>query len=314
MTAGESPNRIVMINSFKGGSGKTTAALCRCITEYKEKKYRSVYYVDMDILGTGVDYTLSISHQEEQKYYNDIEETNYELPQKVQLILQDGGKSCFYAAVLNPLSRIRQSYEGQDRLRAYPDVERGIFRDKVITLIDQIMKCGERNLIVLDCAPGISYVEQSILDELYKIEKNTKCNTVVEEIYVTTPDASHIRKTVDNLNECSAYLRQYNRTITVLLNDLFDCEGMARRAEEETKPNFIFRRDDIIEHVVKKLKVDSFEILYKAYSEDLLRGSIIMNRAKIKNRFDAYDSWPEIGRKFKAGVERKVNEKRENCK
>lgn len=302
MTAGESPNRIVMINSFKGGSGKTTAALCRCVTEYREKQYRSVYYIDMDILGTGMDYTLSINHQEGQKYYNDIEESNYKLSQKVQLLQQDGEGNCFFAAALNPLSRIRQSYEGQDRLRSHPDVEGGIFRNKVIKLINQIMKCGEKNLIVLDCAPGISYVEQGILDDLFKIEKNKKQETVVEEVYVTTPDASHIRKTIDNLNECSACLRQYNRTVTVLLNDLFDCEGMARRAGDETKPNFIFRRDDVLEYVAQELEVHSFEILYKAYSEDLLRGSIIRNEARLINRFDAYDSWPQNGRKFKAGL------------
>ncbi|MCM1191935.1 MAG: hypothetical protein NC123_07615 [Butyrivibrio sp.] len=293
MTEGGSPNRIVMINSFKGGAGKTTAALCRCITEYREKRYRSVYYVDMDVLGTGVDYTLSISHQKGQNYYNDIEETNLKLSKKVQLVQQDEEGNRFYAAVLNPLSRIKQSYEGQDRLRAHPNVEGGIFRNKVMTLINQIMQCGETTLIVLDCAPGISYVEQSILDELYTIEKNKRRNTVVEEIYVTTPDASHIRKTVDNINEYSAYLRQHNRTITVLLNDLFDCEGMARRAEEETKPTFIFRREKILKYVTRALKVHSFNILYKKYSEDLLRGSIILNEAKLSNRLDAYDSWPQ---------------------
>ena len=59
-------NRIVMINSFKGGAGKTTAALCRCVSEYYESTNHNIYYVDMDILGTGVDYVLSL---EKQKIY-----------------------------------------------------------------------------------------------------------------------------------------------------------------------------------------------------------------------------------------------------
>lgn len=293
MTAEESANRIVMINSFKGGAGKTTAALCRCVTEYRERRYSNVYYVDMDILGTGMEYTLSVSQGEGRKYYNDIEESTYKLSQKVQLIQQDENGNRFYVALLNPLSRIRRSYGGQDRLRSHPDVEGGVFRDKVLTLIRQVLKCSENSLIVLDCAPGVSYVEQRILDELYKIEKDKKQKVTVEEIYVTTPDASHIRKTVDNLNEYSAYLQQHNRTVTVLLNDVFNCEGMARRVENESEPNFIFRREDVISHVKSMIKVHSFKILYKEYSEDLLRGSIIRNEAKLANRFDDYDSWPQ---------------------
>ena len=293
MAGEDKKNRIVMINSFKGGAGKTTVSLCRCVYEYREKHYHNIYYVDLDILGTGVNYVLSLKKQ--RGYYNDADGVNNQnFSQKVQKVLRDDYAS-FYAAPLNPISRIKQSYGGQDRLRSHPDVEKGIFGQNVKQLIDLILKGSRKwnNLIVLDCAPGISYVEESILDNLYDLEDNDRKDVCVEEIYVTTPDSSHIQKTVDSLNGWSAYLRQNNRTITVLINDLFDCEGMHKRGEGESKPNFHFIRDKIIDKVRKNLEIPAVRILYKEYSEDLLKGSIIENEIKLVNKKDFFDSWPK---------------------
>lgn len=285
-------NKIVMINSFKGGAGKTTVALCRCVSEYKEKFHHNIFYVDMDILGTGVNYILSLENQN--VYYNDIDDTDKcKLPQKVQQIMWDEKKgNRFYVAVLNPLSRIKQSYGGQDRLRAHPDVERGMFRKKVKEMINQIVNCGGNNLIVLDCAPGISYMEENILEDLYQLEQNDKKSVYVEEIYVTTPDASHIRKTVDNLNECSSYLRQHNREVTVLINDLYNCEGMDKRCREEKSEDFLFKREDVIQIIQNDLNLYAVKILYKPYNEDILKGSIIKNEIKLINKMDCFYTWP----------------------
>lgn len=294
MAGEDKRNRIVMINSFKGGAGKTTASLCRCVYEYREKRYHNIYYVDLDILGTGVNYVLSLKEQE--GYYNDADGVNNRnFSQKVQKIIDGDENILFYAAPLNPISRIKQSYGGQDRLRSHPDVEKGIFGQKVKELIDLILESNRKrnNLIVLDCAPGISYVEERILDDLYDMEKDGGKDVCVEEIYVTTPDSSHIQKTVDSLNGWSAYLRQHNRTITVLINDLFDCEGMHKRCEGESHPNFHFIREKIIDKVLEDLEIPAVKILYKEYSEDLLKGSIIKNEIKLVNRKDIFDSWPK---------------------
>ena len=293
--AGENKrNRIVMINSFKGGAGKTTVSLCRCVHEYREKRYHNIYYVDLDILGTGVNYVLSL--KEQGGYYNDADGVNNRnFYQKVQKIVDGDENVLFYAAPLNPISRIKQSYGGQDRLRSHPDVEKGIFGQNVKKLINLILEGNRKwnNLIVLDCAPGISYVEESILEDLYDMEKDGGKDVCVEEIYVTTPDSSHIQKTVDSLNGWSAYLRQHNRTITVLINDLFDCEGMHQRCEGESHPNFHFIREKIIDKVREDLEIPAVKILYKEYSEDLLKGSIIKNEIKLVNRMDIFDSWPK---------------------
>lgn len=283
-------NRIVMINSFKGGAGKTTAALCRCVTEYKDKTYHRIYYVDLDILGTGVNYVLSLEKQ--QVYYNDIGGAKqFGLRQKVQEILNDEEVG-FYAAVLNPISRIKQSYEGQDMLRSCPNVERGIFLEKVKELLNQMLSNEGGNLIVLDCAPGITYMEESILATLYDMGKDSLNKVAIEEIYVTTPDASHIRKTIDNLNECGAYFKQHNRTVTVLINDLYDCEGMDRTARDEQDENFHFVKEKVIEKIKKELKIPSAKLLYKRYSAELMRGSIMNNEIKLVNRSDDFYTWP----------------------
>lgn len=283
-------NRIVMINSFKGGAGKTTAALCRCVSEYYELTNHNIYYVDMDILGTGVDYVLSLEKQK--IYYNDAEK-GHRLSQKVQEIernVKNGNR--FYAAVLNPVSKIKQAYGGQDRLRAHPDVERGIFRQKVKALINQILACRERNLVVLDGAPGFTYMEESLLEDFYQMEKNPRKKVAVEEIFVTTPDASHIRKTIESLNSCAAYLIQHNKTATVFINDVFNCEGMSRREKDEGGQNFIFSRERIMEDMKNELKAPVI-MLYQPYSEPLLKGSIIKNEVKLRNRMDDYYVWPK---------------------
>jgi len=283
-------NRIVMINSFKGGAGKTTAALCRCVFEYKEVIDHNIYYVDLDILGTGVDYVLSVEKQK--TYYNDTE-NGRSLSQKVQEIMRDEKThNRFYAAVLNPVSRIKQAYGGQDRLRAHPDVERGIFRQKVKTLINQILDCREKNLIVLDCAPGISYMEESLLEDFYQMEQNPRKKVSVEEIFVTTPDAAHIRKTIESLNSCAAYLIQHKKTATVLINDVFNCEGMSRKEKDEGRQNFVFSQQKIIEDMKKDLEAP-VKFLYQSYSESLLKGNIIKNEVKLKNRMDDYYVWPK---------------------
>lgn len=283
-------NQIVMINSFKGGAGKTTAALCRCVFEYKELTNHNIYYVDMDILGTGVDYVLSLEKQK--TYYNDAEK-EHRLSQKVQEIVRnEKNGNRFYAAVLNPVSRIKQTYGGQDRLRAHPDVERGVFRQKVKTLINQILVCREKNLIVLDCAPGVTYMEESLLEDFYQMEKNSRKKVSVEEIFVTTPDASHIRKTIESLNSCAAYLIQHNKTATVFINDVFNCEGMSRKEKDEGGQNFVFSRQKIVEDMKEELEAP-VKILYQPYSEPLLKGSIIRNEVKLKNRMDDYYVWPK---------------------
>lgn len=291
MTGEGKNNRIVMINSFKGGAGKTTAALCRCISEYNGDTYQNIYYVDLDILGTGVEYVLSLAKQE--TYYNDVDDRkNSKLQDKVQMI-DLKGKNNFYAAVLNPVSRRKESYSGQDRLRSHPDVERGIFRHKVRNLMNQILNEKGKNLIVLDCAPGISYTEECILADIYKMRDNEKKQVEVEEIYVTTPDASHIRKTVESLNEYCAYLKQDRRMVTILVNDLFDCEGMDKREKEgDEEQHFLFKKQEIIKDIESLLYVPALKIFYLPYKEDLLKKSILKNEAKLANRSDDYNVWP----------------------
>ena len=298
-------NKIVMINSFKGGAGKTTAALCRCVSEYKGDTYQNIYYIDLDILGTGVEYVFSLEKQE--VYYNDLDDgKNSRLQEKVPKIDLEG-KNHFFAAILNPVSRRKESYSGQDRLRSCPDVERGIFQSKVKKLLDKILNGKGKNLIVLDCAPGISYTEECILADVYAMRDNDKKSVEVEEIYVTTPDASHIRKTAESLNEYAAYLKKGNRTVTILINDLFDCEGMYQREREEDEEiHFVYKKQDIIREIESIFHIPSLKIFYLPYRENLLKRSIIKNVAKLKNRLDDYDVWPTKAEVEKEDVGEKV--------
>ena len=54
-------NKLIMVNSFKGGTGKTSVALSHCIYNWKMgvkedgENYRDIYFVDIDRLGTSLD-------------------------------------------------------------------------------------------------------------------------------------------------------------------------------------------------------------------------------------------------------------------
>lgn len=291
--AGAGKNQIVMINSFKGGAGKTTAALCRCVTEYKEKRNCNIYYIDMDVLGTGVSYIFDLKDQ--CVYYNDVDDCDkqniFNRVKKISWDEESGNN--FYVAALNPSARIKPPYGGQDRLRTHPDVERGILRKKIKEIINQIVNGGGNNLIVLDCAPGISYMEDNILEDLYQLEKNDKKGVSVEEIYVITPDSSHVSKAVDNLNQCSAYMKLHNRKVTVLLNDLYNCEGMDRRCREIGAEDFHFKKEDVIHMLYNDLNLHEVRILYQPYYEDILKISVIKNEIKLINKMDYFYVWPK---------------------
>ena len=239
-----------------------------------------------------MEYVFSLEKQE--VYYNDLDDgKNSRLQEKVKKINLEG-KNHFFAAILNPVSRRKESYSGQDRLRSCPDVERGIFQNKVKKLLNQILNGKGKNLIVLDCAPGISYTEECILADIYAMRDNDKKSVEVEEIYVTTPDASHIRKTAESLNEYAAYLKKGNRTVTILINDLFDCEGMCQREREEDEEiRFVYKKQDIIREIESIFHVPSLKIFYLPYNENLLKKSIIKNEAKLANNgADDYNVWP----------------------
>lgn len=127
------------------------------------------------------------------------------------------------------------------------------------------------------------------------LEKNNKRGVSVEEIYVITPDSSHMRKAVDNLNQCSAYMRLHKRKITVLVNDLYDCEGIDKRCREIGAENFHFKKEDVIHMLYNDLNLHEVRILYQPYYEDILKVSIIKNEIKLINRMDYFYVWPKDG-------------------
>ena len=52
-------NKIIMVNSFKGGTGKTSVALAQCVHNWRTKNtYDNIYFLDIDRLGTSLAYIL----------------------------------------------------------------------------------------------------------------------------------------------------------------------------------------------------------------------------------------------------------------
>ena len=50
-------SKIIFVNSFKGGAGKTTLSLMHCITGlFSSSVYENVIYMDLAILGTATSY------------------------------------------------------------------------------------------------------------------------------------------------------------------------------------------------------------------------------------------------------------------
>lgn len=254
-------SQIIMVNSFKGGCGKTSISLSLCVTESieyyienaklpKEKKRnRKILYLDIDILGTAVEYSIYENGKKKSGKYptymdvkygiekgaNDVKfaATSFESAKKI--------RCTFSAMLLNPVARQTTSYASNITARKNSNSLDKVFLDKLVTFLTDYVKKTKDFFIVLDCSPGFNDFEKTLIEEIHKIKKVENANTFeFIECFVTTLDEPHIEKTISSIEKvifCKNNLTATSdkcddgRIIKIILNDLTDLRNWSKKME-----------------------------------------------------------------------------------
>lgn len=278
-------NKIIMVNSFKGGTGKTSVALAQCVHNWKTKEtYDNIYFLDIDRLGTSLAYALFPENKKDSiHYFDEYPEKSYD---KVcnEVELDEVSDSNLFAVLLNPVARRRQDYDIHGRMQQHEIVGNSIFMENLLSFIDKCVGQKGKNLFVLDCSPGLSDIERQLLSEFYARKKGWDVS--IEEIYVTTFDSSQISKTIECLNDYRNILhRDDGREVSIVLNDVHNC----RRLAVDSEGTFIFDWADTARHILHNLMDNKcVRVRFRKFEEDQLTASIIKNERHLANNKDAY--------------------------
>lgn len=273
--------KVIFVNSFKGGAGKTTLALTHCIDSLfhrKEEQYENIIYMDLDILGTATCFLFQEGLLPESKCFEKTE-----VPVEVPLTLEEETGS-IYVAYLNPKLKIRSVY-GTGHYENHQGIAAVEILDKVVKFIWEQVEEVPATLFVLDCAPGFSDMEQVILKECYGWEVLGKLE--IEEDYVTTLDSAHVKKCIQCLNDTITALPQLmsRRNIQVVLNDIQNYSGYldtswSEKVEQGWK--------DLVGRMRKELRNENLVIRRWKYSEDIAQLSVYGSESVVENHTKWY--------------------------
>lgn len=310
--------KIIMVNSFKGGTGKSSLALAHCLYEWKRNEereergediyYSRIFYVDIDRLGTSMSYYLFPDGEKKPKpcYFDRYQKEGIRAVCNEVVLLHDkkgssGGdsvssyddteaerksKSALYAVLLNPIANRRQDYHIQGRLMQHEKIANVMFVDELERFFIECMETKENCLFVIDCSPGLSELERNLLQKFYDLQNDRAL--CVEEIYVTTFENGQIRKTIDCLNDCADTMYRENRELSIVLNDIQNCMGAAQEAQksgEEFNIQWEKVAKDILDNLSEKRNV---KIRYKKYNVEQMRAGIVNNVINLDNNIDAF--------------------------
>lgn len=275
-------NEIVFVNSFKGGAGKTTLALTHCMDDlFHGQRFENVIYIDLDILGTATSYLFDKDKLPEERCFNHTKKAV-----KVELAYE-GETRELYVVYLSPELKTRSIYKGTNYVN-HPDLAQQLLRDDITAFVRERVEGQEGNLIVFDCAPGFSKMEQELLKTCYDMKLARK--TEVREEYVATLDSGHIEKCIQCLGDSwkSFRIRPDFRNIRLTLNDIQDYYGYAGR-DPKSDPEQQFR--EIAETVRARLmkgQVREMEIYFWRYSQDIAVHSVFGHQRFVENQVDSY--------------------------
>lgn len=275
-------NKIIMVNSFKGGTGKTSVALANCVHNCIQNDcYNNIFFIDIDRLGTSMSYAL-FADGVIPTYFDEYKECYYE--KVCNKILENESKSTdLYAVLLNPVANRRQDYDIHGRLWQHSDISASIFLQDLLSFMRRCMSCEVSNLFVIDCSPGLTDMEKGLLKEFYSMRQDGKISEI-EELYVTTFDASQIRKTVECLNDAEDFLKKENRNVNIVLNDLHNWETVSKDYNDHK-----FNWKKVAKNILDELNdQESVKIRYKKFEPDQVNASMIGYQKKLVDNVDAF--------------------------
>lgn len=275
----EPEGRIIFVNSYKGGAGKTTLSLSYCIDDlFHGKKYENVIYMDLDIQGTATGYLFEEGRLTAENCFGVTGR-----PVEVELTLE-GETASLHVAHLNPGFQLHSSY-GEEYFINHRKLGEELFRGKVMSFIRSSFEMTPKTLLVLDCSPGFSELEQSLLLECYQMA--VKEDIRVEEVYVATLDAAHIKKCVCCLKDSKTLFGRGSgkRHIRLVLNDT---QNYARYVKENEQREADQAWREISEGLRRELGALEAELWRWRYSEEIAMKNTYTSTVKLENQVDDY--------------------------
>lgn len=275
-------NKIIMVNSFKGGTGKTSVALANCVHNCTQNRdYKNIFFIDIDRLGTSMSYAL-FPDETKPNYFDNYEENYY---YKVcNKILENTEKdTVLYAVLLNPVTNRRQDHDIHGRFWQHSDIHGSIFLKDMLSFLKKCMSHVTSNLFVIDCSPGLTDIERYLLNEFYSMRQEGRVSEI-EELYVTTFDGSQIRKTVECLNDANDILKRGDRNVSIVLNDLHNWEAISKDYDDH---NFDWKEN--AKNILKELKDNNcMKVRYKKFEPEQVNASMIGYQKKLIDNADAF--------------------------
>lgn len=276
-------NQIIFVNSFKGGAGKTTLALTHCINDlFHEHKFDNVIYIDLDILGTATSYLFDKDKLPPEKCFNNTGE-------EMKITLEyDNESRDLYAIYLSPDMKTRFAYGGLDYVN-HQELAQQRLQDDILSYVRKVVENRGGNLIVFDCAPGFSGMEQKLLNACYDLKLN-KCTDVKEE-YVTTLDAGHIEKCIRCIKDSWETLRipPEFRQVRMTLNDMQNYyEYINRDPKADAEQQFREMAEIVVARLKRESSMQNVEIYFWQYSQEIAMRSIFRHQSFVENQIDSY--------------------------
>lgn len=269
--------KIIFVNSFKGGTGKTTLSMAHCIDDiFHENVHKNVIYLDLDVLGTATRYLFEEGKLPEEKSFD-------KTCKPLEIELKSKGKSgTLYVGYLGTEMKKNSNYGKQCFLHHQKMLEE-IFIKQIIDFIDEQIRTDVSCLIVIDCAPGFGEIEQKVLTSCYE-----KKGVEIEQEYLVTLDSAHVEKCIQCLNENSAVVDNTKQHICMVVNDV---QNYCSYLLEENRDDMV-EMDNIMRQIYNKVSTKSSELdmafrLWK-YSHNIAVKSVYTKSTNLENHVDDY--------------------------
>ena len=268
--------KIIFINSFKGGTGKTTFSFSKCIDAlFRTKEYENVFYLDLDILGTATSYLFAEGTLPSEDSFN-------KTGQPKGIVLKSGRiRGTLYVAYLSPNMKNKSQY-GELYFLNHQKLAEELFVKRVEGFIEEQMTKEVSSLIVIDCAPGFGETEQRILEYCYS--KASKTGVELEEMYLVTLDSAHVKKCIQCLEDNNKTTRLKERSVCIVLNDIQNYWDYLKEKGED--PSQVL--SDIMQQIQKKTFNLNMAFRLWRYSQSIAMNSVYTMKTSIENHVNDY--------------------------
>lgn len=274
--------KIVFVNSFKGGTGKTTFSFANCIDalfnakKKKEVEYENVIYLDLDILGTATSYLFDEDQLPNKDSFNKTGE-----PQKIVLKLNRRQQGTLHVGYISPEMKNNSLY-GEPYFLNHRKLAEELFIGKVEDYIEKQMSKKVSSLIVIDCAPGFGETEQRMLEYCYR--KFSQAEVELQEMYLVTLDSAHVEKCIQCLKDNKKIVSQGERSIRLVVNDVQNyCDYLTRQGDD-----CLAELDEIMQTIYQNSSDLNMTFYLWKYSEGIALNSIHTRKKSLENHVGDY--------------------------